>query len=138
MDRIEKKMESNAAEMTALDEFRIDEILAADEEIVPSSGFLSGVMERVEEEARMPARIPFPWRRALPGMAVVGGFWGWMGVELGRAGLPAMGQSATAAVQISPGLVQPLEQAGWVGLALALSLASWLLARRLAGRAELL
>jgi hypothetical protein len=49
-----------------------------------------------------------------------------------------MKQGLPATVQIPPGLVQPLEQAGWVALALAVSLASWLLARRLAGRAELL
>jgi hypothetical protein len=61
-----------------------------------------------------------------------------MGVELVRAGIPAMKQGLPATVQIPPGLVQPLEQAGWVALALAVSLASWLLARRLAGRAELL
>jgi hypothetical protein len=35
-------------------------------------------------------------------------------------------------------MVHPLEQAGWVALGLGLSLASWLLTRRLAERAELL
>jgi hypothetical protein len=59
-------------------------------------------------------------------------------MELVRAGVPAIGQSLPSTVQIPPGLIQPMEQAGWVGLALAVSLASWLLARRLAGRAELL
>jgi hypothetical protein len=32
----------------------------------------------------------------------------------------------------------PLQQAGWVALALGISLASWLLARRFAGRSALL
>jgi hypothetical protein len=125
-------------ESTGLIESRIEEILASDEEIVPSSGFLSTVMERVHEEASAPPPIPFPWKRALPGLALVAGVFGWMGVELVRAGIPAMKQGLPATVQIPPGLVQPLEQAGWVALALAVSLASWLLARRLAGRAELL
>jgi hypothetical protein len=49
-----------------------------------------------------------------------------------------MQQGLPATVQIPPGLIQPMEQAGWVGLALAVSLASWLLARRLAGRSEML
>jgi hypothetical protein len=127
------KMKSKSEEMTGL-----DAMLASEDEITPSSGFLSAVMERVQEEASAPPPIPFPWKRALPGVALVAGVFGWMGVELVRAGIPAMKQGLPATVQIPPGLVQPLEQAGWVALALAVSLASWLLARRLAGRAELL
>jgi hypothetical protein len=136
MDRIKDEME--ATESTGVVEIRIDEILATDEELVPSSGFLSAVMERVQEEASAPPPIPFPWKRALPGFALVAGVFGWLGVELVRAGVPAIEHGLPAAPQIPPGLVQPMEQAGWVGLALAVSLGSWLLARRLAGRAELL
>jgi hypothetical protein len=33
-------------------------------------------------------------------------------------------------------MTQPLRQAGWVALALGISLASWLLARRMMGRSE--
>jgi hypothetical protein len=131
MDRVKDKMEATQST-------RLDEILATDDEIVPSSGFLSTVMEQVQEEASAPPPIPFPWKRAAPGLAVVAGAFGWLGVELVRAGFPAMELSTPATLQIPPGLVQPMEQAGWVGLALAVSLASWLLARRLAGRAELL
>jgi hypothetical protein len=131
MDR--DKMESEAKEMTGL-----DAMLASEAEIVPSSGFLSAVMERVEEEAAAPKPIPFPWMRALPGIAAVAGVLGWMGVELVRAGIPAAGQSMPVAVQIPAGMVQPLEQVGWVALGLGLSLASLLLTRRLAGRGELL
>jgi len=130
MDR--KKMDLDVAEMSGL-----DEMLASESEIVPSSGFLSAVMERVKEEASAPAPIPFPWKRALPGLALVAGVFGWLGVELVRAGVTAITQSSGATVQIPPGLVQPMEQAGWVGLGLAVSLASWLLTRRLAGRSEL-
>lgn len=136
MDRAKDEME--ATESTGLIESRIDEILAADEELVPSSGFLSAVMERVQEESSAPPPIPFPWKRALPGFVLATGVFGWMGVDLVRAGVPAIELGLPATVQIPPGLVQPLEQAGWVGLALAVSLASWLLARRLAGRAELM
>lgn len=127
------KMKSKSEEMTGL-----DAMLASEDEITPSSGFLSAVMERVQEEASAPPPIPFPWKRALPGVALVAGVFGWMGVELVRAGIPAMHESMPMTLQIPPSLIQPLEQAGWVGLALAVSLASWLLARRLAGRAELL
>jgi hypothetical protein len=136
MDRIKDKM--NATESTGMNETRIDDILATDEELVPSSGFLSAVMERVHEEASAPPPIPFPWKRALPGFVLVAGVFGWLGVELVRAGIPAMEQGLPTTVQIPPGLVQPMEQVGWVALALAVSLASWLLARRLAGRSEML
>jgi hypothetical protein len=131
MDRNE--IRSDAAEMAGL-----DAMLASEEEIAPSSGFLSAVMERVQEEASAPPPIPFPWKRALPGFALVAAVFGWLGVELVRAGVPAMGQSLPTVAQIPPGLVQPLEQAGWVALGLGLSLASWLLTRRLAGRSGLL
>jgi hypothetical protein len=131
MDR--KEIEADGVEMSGL-----DAMLASEEEITPSSGFLSAVMERVEEEASAPPPIPFPWMRALPGIAVVVGVFGWAGVELVRAGVPAIGQSLPTTVQIPPGMVQPLEQVGWVALGLGLSAASWLLTRRLAGRGELL
>ena len=55
-----------------MDLSRIDRILASDEPLIPSSGFLGSVMERVREEAAAPPPIPFPWKRALPGL-VCGG-----------------------------------------------------------------
>ena len=36
--------------------------------IMPSSGFVSGVMDAVRQEASAPPSIPFPWTRALPGL----------------------------------------------------------------------
>lgn len=41
----------------------------AEEDIVPSSGFVAAVMTAVLEEAQTPAPIPFPWTRALTGFA---------------------------------------------------------------------
>ena len=46
----------------------LDRILSRDAEIVPSSGFASSVMDAVRQEASTPPEIPFPWKRALPGM----------------------------------------------------------------------
>lgn len=117
---------------------RMDAILTAEDEIVPSSGFLGAVMERVEEEARMPAPIPFPWKRTLPGFVLAAGVFGWAGVELARRVVPAMNQGALAFPQLPAAMVMPMQQAGWVALALSLSLGSWLLARRLAGQSGLL
>jgi hypothetical protein len=48
----------------------IDRILATEDALVPSSGFLASVMDHVQEEAAAPAPIPFPWKRALPGAIV--------------------------------------------------------------------
>lgn len=131
MDRVRGKLEGTQST-------RLDQILAADEELIPSSGFLNAVMERVQEETSAPPPIPFPWKRALPGLVLVAGVFGWMGVELVRVGVPAMTQNTPMALQIPPELVQPMEQAGWVAGALAVSLVSWLLARRLAGRAGMI
>jgi len=49
-----------------------DRILAADAEIVASSGFTGAVMEVVRREASGLLPIPFPWQRAWPGLVVVG------------------------------------------------------------------
>jgi len=47
----------------------IDRILGAEPQIVPSPGFTAAVMRAVHEAATAPPPIPFPWRRALPGLA---------------------------------------------------------------------
>ena len=47
-------------------------ILFKEEEILPSSGFVASVMDAVRREAAIPPPIPFPWKRALPGLAVAG------------------------------------------------------------------
>jgi hypothetical protein len=46
----------------------LDAVLLRTEEIVPSSGFTSAVMDAVQQEAAMPPPIPFPWRSAMPGL----------------------------------------------------------------------
>jgi hypothetical protein len=111
---------------------RMDEILGTEEELIPSSGFLASVMERVREEAAAPAPIPFPWKRAVPGFVVVAGVFGWMGVEFARRMGPAAGDWALPPVHLLASAARPLEQAGWVVAAFAISYASWLLSRRLA------
>jgi hypothetical protein len=46
----------------------LDRILC-EEEILPSSGFVGSVMEAVQGELEAPP-IPFPWKRALPGLVL--------------------------------------------------------------------
>lgn len=111
----------------------IDGILAAEEELIPSSGFLASVMERVQEEARTPARIPFPWKRAVPGILLAAGVFGWGAYEFVHVAIPAARTFTYSAPQLPVTVQLPLQQAGWVAMALAVSLASWLLSRRIAG-----
>jgi hypothetical protein len=123
---------------SAMLDAKIEAILASEEELIPSSGFLDSVMERVREEAVAPPPIPFPWKRAIPGVLAITGVFVWGAVELFRHGLPALSSPALPQPQLPIALVGPVEQAGWVALALGVTLLSWLLSRRLVGRGGLL
>ena len=123
---------------TETDRDEIDRILATEEELIPSSGFVASVMESVRDEAAAPPPIPFPWVRAVPGMILTAGVLGWGAVELIRSGLPALREVSLTPPQLSATVMRPLEEVGWIALALGLSLLSWLLSRRLAGRTGLL
>jgi hypothetical protein len=116
----------------------IDQILAKEVELIPSSGFLASVMEKVHEEATAPRPIPFPWVRALPGIILASAVFGWGAVELVRAGLSGVIGITLPPPQLSVAFLRPLEQAGWIAGALGASLLSWLLSRRIAGRSRLL
>jgi len=121
-----------------MDQSRIETILATEEALIPSSGFLASVMESIHEEARLPKPIPFPWKRAVSGILLAGGVFGWAAFELARHGLPAVSGISLTPQHLYAAIERPLEQAGWVALALGASLFSWLLSRRLAGRSGLL
>jgi len=123
---------------SAMLDAKIEAILAGEEELIPSSGFLGSVMERVQEEAVAPPPIPFPWKRAIPGTLLTAGVFAWGAVKLYRQGLPALSSTTLPLPHLPAALVVPVEQAGWVALALGASLLSWLLSRRLAGRGGLL
>jgi hypothetical protein len=114
----------------------LDGILAAEEELAPSSGFVWAVMERVREEAAAPKPIPFPWKRLVPGAVVAAGGLMWMGVEAAGHGLGRI-QDLSSPVELWARVPQrmsgTLEDAGWVAAALGVSLLSWLLARRMIG-----
>ena len=116
----------------------IEAVLAGEEELIPSSGFLATIMERVQQEASAPPPIPFPWKRAVPGIVLAAGVFGWGAVELIRMGPPAVDLPAYTLPHLSVALMGSIEQAGWVALALGISLVSWLFARRLAGGGGLL
>ena len=48
----------------------LDRIFSAEQGIVPSANFARNVMARVRMEAAAPPPIPFPWKRALPGLVL--------------------------------------------------------------------
>lgn len=116
----------------------IDAILADEEELIPSSGFLAATIERVREEAAMPRPIPFPWLRALPGIVLAVAVLCWCGFELARVGLAHPQEISFAQLHLTVLNAHALEPAGWVMLALATPLISWLFARRLTGGSGLL
>jgi hypothetical protein len=136
MDRNRKQFGNK--DQVQMEPTAIDHILATEEELVPSSGFLASVMERVRDEAVTPASIPFPWKRAIPGILLAVGVLGWGAFELVRAALPALHEISLSVPHISVALTRSLEDAGWVALALGISLVCSLLSRRLAGRSGLL
>ena len=68
-----------------MDGENLDRIVAEEDELIPSSGFVAAVMERVETEAVAPPPIPFPWKRALPGMVLAAAVLVWAAVEMARA-----------------------------------------------------
>lgn len=116
----------------------LDTILANEQELVPSSGFLARVMDRVQEGAAAPPPIPFPWKRAIPGMAFAVGVLGWGAYEMVHYALRSSDGITPPPIHISTSVSGPVEQAGWVVVALGVSAAAWLFSRRMAGRSGLL
>lgn len=118
-------------------EDELDRVFSRSDEIVPSSGFVSSVMNAVRREAEAPEAAPmqpigFPWLRALPifaALAVVGvmlivGF-----VEILRA--PAVTETVPL---LPPVVTHMLAQinAGWLAFALLLAFLSTLFSVRFA------
>jgi hypothetical protein len=112
----------------------LDRILSREEEILPSAGFASRVIESVRSEATSLPPIPFPWKRALPGLAAVGLALGSIVVALAetvRRGW-ATPPTATGTVWLQPFLHSALHGAfGPIALGLIVSLAALRLSMRL-------
>ena len=112
----------------------LDRVLSAEGGIVPSSGFTAAVMEAVRREAATPPPLPFPWKRALPGLLICVALLVLAGISRMPAGIPALPDAgglvslATAALTSAARL-----GAGWVALALLLTVGSVALSRRLTG-----
>jgi hypothetical protein len=110
----------------------------ASDSILPSSGFATSVMAAVNEQASAPAPIPFPWKRAIPGLLAI-----IAALALLAAALPAALKSAMAAVQqpatvthwqtAAPSLAHGSD-ATWITASLILCLACLFFCRRLIAR----
>jgi hypothetical protein len=97
-----------------------------DEDIVPSSGFTASVMDAIMREANAPAPIPFPWKRALPGLGwclVVAIAFLIMGPRPGNSPPPG---------PPPPDLSAVLGGLGWIAAAMVVSLLSVALSMRVA------
>jgi len=105
----------------------IDRMLAREDSIVPSSGFSASVMEAVRREAETPPPIPFPWTRALPGLvSCVGALATLLVIAFSRPG---------RGTDLPDGLVRAVQAAnnagaGWIVLALVVSLVSVIVGTR--------
>ena len=106
----------------------LDHVLSSEPEIVPSSGFLVGVMDMVQREASQPPAIPFPWKWAAPGIAaailavaclLVSGLSLFLRGALVEPSPSALASTSIAILHGIPGV-----RAGWIVVALALSLVS--------------
>jgi hypothetical protein len=112
----------------------IDRILAGEEEILPSSGFAASVLDAVRREAVAPPPIPFPWKRAWPGLvALVSTL-----VIVPSALLQPVARAALSRALPASSIVSVFRPAieggaGWVAVALLLTVASIAFAKRLAG-----
>ncbi|MFZ0796696.1 MAG: hypothetical protein WCA13_18540 [Terriglobales bacterium] len=120
----------------------IDRILSREDEILPSSGFALSVMDAVRREAAAPPPIPFPWKRALPGLVAGGLVLALVLIAVVVAILQAGKATATQSSMSLPFGMLPFFHGGiqsaaiWTVLALLAALVSVKLSMRLAsGRA---
>jgi hypothetical protein len=124
--------------LTEHDEAEINSILSREDEILPSSGFAVSVMEAVRREATVPPPIPFPWKRALPGLVVAGSALALILVggvvaivQLSKATTPPLSMSAPP--EMPPIFSSGIESAAvWTVLALLVTFVSVKLSMRLA------
>jgi hypothetical protein len=127
------------------DENQINRILSREDEILPSSGFAVSVMDAVRREAAAPPPIPFPWKRAVPGL-VVAGLAAVLALVAGVVAIGQLGRTSTSAqfpsflsLPLSLPSLMPINfhggmesAASWTVLALLVTFVSVKLSMRLA------
>ena len=114
----------------------LDRMLSGREDLVPSSGFVSNVMDAVRQEAFAQPPIPFPWKYALPGLAAAAvALLGFVFLVLGRFD---SGSVRPAVPSVAPALLAIIEgvrasDLGWIAVALLVSFLSVRFSMRLTG-----
>jgi hypothetical protein len=140
IERLTERFAERVSEQVTENE-EIDQMLSRDDEIQPSSGFAASVMDAVRREAAAPPPIPFPWKRALPGM-VAGGLVLALVLVAGIVGIAQISKVTPQSSISLPYAMPPLFHGGiesaatWTVLSLLVALVSVKLSMRLAsGRA---
>ncbi len=120
-----------------LTEADLDRALSSgSDSILPSSGFALSVMAAFHEEAAAPAPIPFPWKRAVPGLIAVVAAIGLLLAAIPTV-LRSLASQPAAAIpwhMAAPVLAHHGNGATWISASLLLSLACLLFCRRLIAR----
>ena len=112
----------------------------APEDLQPSSGFVSSVMESIEAEAAEPRPIAFPWGRALPGLFALLCCLVVLGAAILRmsAGIAFVGTGAGPAEQLFSSLAHTMTAQtmtlSWLAVAALLSIAAIAASFRLTSR----
>lgn len=124
----------------------LDRFLSTEQPIVPSANFARNVMDKVRTEAAAPPPIPFPWKRALPGLVLcVAGLVAMCAAAFQRSGPPPLREAPGPSIWtatwagLATNLAGPLRAAnaggvGWILLAFLLTYVSVKWSLRLAGR----
>jgi hypothetical protein len=102
----------------------LDQALSSEDTIIPSSGFAASVIDGVLREALTPPPIPFPWRRALPGLTLCAGVF--VTLFIGNFSRPGFGPVPAWTLEAAK-----FTEAGWIALALLASLVSVTLSMQL-------
>jgi hypothetical protein len=113
----------------------IDRILTSESEIVPSSGFLDAVMDRVREKAAEPAPIPLPWKRVLPAAIALAGACGWGTWKIAPMILTEVHESLQSSTPAAAYNLDLHNSNVAVALAVIVLLGAWSLTQRLVPRA---
>jgi hypothetical protein len=117
----------------------VDRILSREDDILPSSGFVSSVMEAIRQEAATPPPIPFPWKRAAPGLiAATVALMTLVNWLVSAIAHQSGGVSYAVSQNVSAGLDAAMKSPvtlglGWMALALLLSLAAVMVSIQLGG-----
>lgn len=109
----------------------IERILADDDTMTPSAGFLTSVMEAVGREAAAPSPLKFPWVRALPGLlatiaALAVAIWHGIGSLTNPASFAVFDQQLRQLAALAAGM-----GLHWVLFAVAITILSVMLPLRL-------